>query len=114
MKKPGPNIKGKMDDRGEICLFVGYAKNHAGNVYRMYNLRTKKVWLTRDVVKKIRCSGIKPLGHPGTLLFSFNISSSYSQFSHFLFLFSSMRNSAIIQFLTRCSMDKEVLWFTKG
>ena len=48
-KKPGPNIKGKMDNRGEICLFVGYAKNHAGNVYRMYNLRTKKIWLTRDV-----------------------------------------------------------------
>ena len=48
-KKPGPNIKGKMDNRGEICLFVGYAKNHMGNVYRMYNLRTKKVWLTQDV-----------------------------------------------------------------
>ena len=38
-----------MDNRGEICLFVGYAKNHLGNVYRMYNLRTKKIWLTRDV-----------------------------------------------------------------
>ena len=48
-KRPGPNIKGKMDNRGEICLFVGYAKNHAGNVYRMYNLKTKKIWLTRDI-----------------------------------------------------------------
>ena len=48
-KKLGPNIKGKIDDRGEICLFVGYAKNHVGNVYTMHNLRTKKVWLTQDV-----------------------------------------------------------------
>ena len=32
-KKPGPNIKGKMDNRGEIGPFVGYAKNHAGNIY---------------------------------------------------------------------------------
>jgi len=28
---------------------VGYADDHAGNVYRMFNLRTRHVWITRDV-----------------------------------------------------------------
>ena len=30
-------------------MFVGYASNHAGNVYRMLNLKTKRVILSRDV-----------------------------------------------------------------
>ncbi len=30
-------------------MFVGYAENHAGNVYRVMNLKTKRVMLTRDV-----------------------------------------------------------------
>ncbi len=28
---------------------MGYADDHAGNVYRMFNLRTRHVWITRDV-----------------------------------------------------------------
>lgn len=46
---PGKTIKAKLDDRGIECIFVGYATNHAGNVYRMLNPRTNKVLITRDV-----------------------------------------------------------------
>jgi len=42
-------IKNKLDNRGEMCIFVGYADNHAGNVYRMFNPQTKRIWVTRDV-----------------------------------------------------------------
>ena len=31
------------------CMFMGYAANHAGNVYRMLNLKTRKVIITRNV-----------------------------------------------------------------
>ena len=43
-------IRGKLDDRGRPCMFVGYAKNHAGNVYRMLNLKTNRIILTRDII----------------------------------------------------------------
>ncbi len=33
--KPGRSIKAKLEDRGNKCLFLGYAANHAGNVYRI-------------------------------------------------------------------------------
>lgn len=46
---PGSKIKAKLKDRGVLCMFLGYAKDHAGGVYRMLNLQTRKVWLTRDV-----------------------------------------------------------------
>ena len=39
----------KLADRGVICMFVGYATNHAGDCYRMFNEDTLKVHLTRDV-----------------------------------------------------------------
>jgi len=42
-------IKNKLDNRGETCIFVGYADDHAGNIYRMFNLQTKRIWVTRDV-----------------------------------------------------------------
>ena len=38
-----------MDDRGRACIFVGYAQKHAGNVYRMLNVKTNAVIVTRDV-----------------------------------------------------------------
>ena len=34
----GKKIRSKLENRGEKCFFVGYAENHAGNVYRMFNL----------------------------------------------------------------------------
>ena len=42
-------IKGKLKDRGMKAMFVGYADNHAGNVYRFVNLKTKKIILSRDI-----------------------------------------------------------------
>jgi len=34
-------IRGKLEDRGFPCMFMGYTTNHAGNVYCMLNLRTE-------------------------------------------------------------------------
>ncbi|MFM8622589.1 MAG: reverse transcriptase domain-containing protein, partial [Holophagaceae bacterium] len=46
---PGSSLKSKLDDRGGKCLFLGYAANHAGNVYRVWVLKTEKVLITRDI-----------------------------------------------------------------
>ena len=42
-------LKGKLEDRGFPCMFVGYSDNHAGNVYRFINLKTQKIIHSRDV-----------------------------------------------------------------
>ena len=42
-------MSGKLNDKGNVCMMVGYAVNHAGDVYRMLNLKTKKICLSRDV-----------------------------------------------------------------
>ena len=47
--KPGSTIKSKLGDRGIKCLFLGYAANHAGNVFRVLNVETKMVMISRDV-----------------------------------------------------------------
>jgi hypothetical protein len=47
--KPGSAIKSKLGDRGIKCLFLGYAANHAGNVYRVLNVETNMVMISRDV-----------------------------------------------------------------
>ena len=43
-------IRGKLDDRGVPCVFLGYAKDHSANVYRMLKLDTNAVIITRDIV----------------------------------------------------------------
>ena len=40
----------KLKNRGTIMMFVGYPDNHAGDSYRMYNEKTKKVVTTRDIL----------------------------------------------------------------
>jgi len=42
-------IHSKLENCGETCIFVGYADDHAGNVYHMFNLQMRHVWTTRDV-----------------------------------------------------------------
>ena len=42
-------FNGKLDDKGNVCMMVGYAENHAGDVYCMLNLRTKQICVSRDV-----------------------------------------------------------------
>jgi hypothetical protein len=40
----------KLDDRGHTCMFVGYSTTHAGNTYRMWDPRSRRVHITRDIL----------------------------------------------------------------
>ena len=42
-------IKGKMKPRSMRCVMVGYASNHSADTYLMYNPRTRKVIMSRDI-----------------------------------------------------------------
>ena len=42
-------IQGKMESKGVVCIFVGYAEDHSGDTYRMMNVNTKKIIMSRDV-----------------------------------------------------------------
>ena len=45
----GKKMRSKLDTRGRTGIFVGYANNHAGNVYRFINIQTKKIILSQDI-----------------------------------------------------------------
>ena len=45
----GKKMRSKLDTRGRTGIFVGYADDHAGNVYRFINIQTTKIILSRDV-----------------------------------------------------------------
>ena len=49
IRKTGQQHVGKLTNRGKTVMFVGYAKDHADDVYRMFDLQTRKVSQTRDV-----------------------------------------------------------------
>ena len=42
-------MRSKLDTRGRTGIFVGYADDHAGNVYRFINTETKQIILGRDI-----------------------------------------------------------------
>jgi transposase InsO family protein len=42
-------MRGKLEDRGYPCMFLGYSDNHASNVYQFLNLKTQKVLHSRDI-----------------------------------------------------------------
>ena len=42
-------LKKKPENKGNISNFVGNSPNHAGGIFRMYNLRTERISITRDV-----------------------------------------------------------------
>ena len=46
---------GKIGDRGVTMMFIGYANNHEGNVFRMWNKKTSRVSETRDVTSCNEC-----------------------------------------------------------
>jgi hypothetical protein len=48
--KKTKKIRGKLDDRGLLCLWVGYTTNHAEDVYKFMNLKTKTVIMSRNVI----------------------------------------------------------------
>ena len=43
-------IQEKLKNKGKICIFVGYAENHAGDVYRFLNTETRKIIESRDAI----------------------------------------------------------------
>ena len=45
----GKKMRSKLDTRGRTGIFVGYADDPAGNVYRLKNIQTKKIILSRDI-----------------------------------------------------------------
>ena len=42
-------MRSKLDTRDRTGIFVGYADDHAGNVYRFINIQTKQIILSRDI-----------------------------------------------------------------
>ena len=43
-------IKAKLRDRGIKCFWLGYTKNRSSDTYRLYNPKTRKIILSRDVI----------------------------------------------------------------
>ena len=44
----GKKMRSKLDTRGKTSMFVGYADDHVGDVYRFMNVQTKRIILSRD------------------------------------------------------------------
>ena len=49
VKKPVKH-QAKLKNKGKIMMMVGYAENHSGDCYRMYDPSTRKVHATRDIL----------------------------------------------------------------
>ena len=47
-RSDGKKMRSKLDTRGKTGIFVGYADDHAGNIYRFINIQMKKIILSRD------------------------------------------------------------------
>jgi hypothetical protein len=43
-------LKANFDSRGRHCMMLGYADNYAKDAYRMLNLESNRVLLTRDII----------------------------------------------------------------
>jgi hypothetical protein len=43
-------IKGKVDNRGYPCMFIGYKEDHASKVYVFFNLNNQAICMSRNVV----------------------------------------------------------------
>ena len=41
-------MRSELDTRGKTSMFVGYADDHAGDVYRFMNIQTKRIILSRE------------------------------------------------------------------
>jgi hypothetical protein len=44
-------VQAKLSNKGTVCVFVGYAVNHADDVYRLLNTKTKSIIKLRDFVR---------------------------------------------------------------
>lgn len=47
--KTAASRSSKLDNKGELCVFLGYAVNHPGDTYRMMSVETEKITESRDV-----------------------------------------------------------------
>ena len=45
----GKKLRSKLDTRVRTGIFVGYADDHAGNMYRFINIQTNQIILSRDI-----------------------------------------------------------------
>ena len=45
----GKKMTSKLDNKGKTCMFVGYAEDQAGDVYRFLNIHMKRIIMSRDV-----------------------------------------------------------------
>jgi hypothetical protein len=52
----------KLADRGVICIFIGYTKDHDGDCYRMWDPITSGVHTTRDIIWLRRMFYTKNIG----------------------------------------------------
>ena len=43
-------MTGKLEDRGVQCMFIGYAKDHVGDVYQMWDPNTNGIHKTQDII----------------------------------------------------------------
>jgi hypothetical protein len=48
--KTSKKIEGKLEDRGLPCIYLGRARDHAGDTYRFLNLAIKMALVSRDVI----------------------------------------------------------------
>ena len=48
--KIGKDVKGKLSDRGIPVMYLGREKDHAGDTYRLLNIGTKKLIVSRDAI----------------------------------------------------------------
>ena len=44
----GKKMRSKLDNRGKTSMFVGYADDHSGDVYRFLNIKSKRIIMSRD------------------------------------------------------------------
>jgi len=42
-------LRSKLANRGEHCMFIGYADDHANGTFKMLNMKTHRIWTTRDI-----------------------------------------------------------------
>ena len=44
----GKKMRSKLDNRGKTCIFVAYADDHSGDVYRFMNIHTTRIIMSTD------------------------------------------------------------------
>ena len=44
------DVKAKLEDRGKTWMFLGYVQDYTVGTYRILNIRTKFIVLSRDVI----------------------------------------------------------------